>query len=733
MASGKSGSFELSGNYGITVKVTWSETYDITTNKSVVSIESLKVKSSSYYGKSYYLNGTIKVGGSEVIEFSSTLGSHYAYVSALNTYANVVPASSKYASAPWESDSITHDSDGSKSVAIAVNIRGYVQGSSGYGNGWSVSDSKTVELTTIPRASEITSVADITLGNACSVKWTPKAASFRYKLKFSLGDWSHTTGALHPDQTSAYTYTGYKIPLSVASELPDDKTGTMKVTLYTYSDSDASDQIGSEDSATFTVTVPNTSATQPSVTMKLSPAGSLADSFAGLYIQGKTQVKADLSATGKYDAEIESYSMKVEDISYDSGDSYTSEYLSRYGSITVYGYAEDSRGYTGSVSKDITVIPYSKPKILPFTDQTEVIAARCDSNENFSDSGTYLKIMAKRSYSKVISGDVQYNFCQIRYRYKTEGGSYSPWATILEYDTDSDEIETGALLEGALSAKSTYIVQVQAIDDIGESASTTITIPTDKVYMHRNGARRSLTFGGYVEDDNTLATAEDITFKAKGPIMAMGGGNIDCLILGTKLTATADKKISLNSYKTPGNYYSPNAENSQYISDSPYTAGGFSLIVRELQSSSYIRQELFYGRTTWIRHFDGKDWSDWWRYQTTTVAEDASVDYVIEAGTGNGWTYKKWKGGTYEAFGIFEVTPTSSTVNSTMYRTNNMTIDLPFNISNAIVSGTAVGHYWITNGGKSGDSEITLRLMSDKEFSTTTSIEVRLEVVGIYE
>ena len=124
MASGKSGSFELDGNYGITVKVTWSETYDITTNKSVVSIESLKVKSSSYYGKSYYLNGTIKVGGSEVIEFSSTLGSHYAHVSALNTYANVVAASSKYASAPWKSDSITHDSDGSKSVAIAVNIRG---------------------------------------------------------------------------------------------------------------------------------------------------------------------------------------------------------------------------------------------------------------------------------------------------------------------------------------------------------------------------------------------------------------------------------------------------------------------------------------------------------------------------------------------------------------------------------------------------------------------------------
>ena len=62
-----------------------------------------------------------------------------------------------------------------------------------------------------------------------------------------------------------------------------------------------------------------------------------------------------------------------------------------------------------------------------------------------------------------------------------------------------------------------------------------------------------------------------------------------------------------------------------------------------------------------------------------------------------------------------------------------MTIALPFEISKAYVSGTAVGYYWITNGGISGTNKITLRLMSDKEFSTTTAIEVRLMVAGTYE
>ena len=616
---------------------------------------------------------------------------------------------------------VEHKDDGSGTVSVRTWM------DTGISAGEVELGPKKITLDTIPRASTITSAANIVLGNKCSVKWTPKSAAFRYILEFSLGDWYLVTDPIHPNTTAAYTHTGHVISLYAANQIPNSKTGTMTVKLYTYSDKDAQKQVGSADTATFTVTVPKSDAA-PDVEMTLTPQSSFGVAFGGMYIQGKTKVKATLSGKGKYDATIKSYGMRVEGKIYYSDDSYTSGYLSQYGNITVDGYANDSRGYSGSISKSIEVIPYSKPKI------SDVVAARCDSKGNLSDSGTYLKIKAKRSYSKVESGGQQRNFCKIRYRHKAEGGIYSDWITILAKDNlSSDEIETGALLGGVLSVQATYLVQVQAIDDIGESASTTITIPTDKVYWHRDGARRSLTFGGYVEDDNTFAIAEDITFKSKGPIEALGGGNIDTLVLGTKLTATEDAPISLNNFKTPGNYYSPNAENSQYIADSPYTAGGFAMTVRELQTTGYIRQELFYGRTTWIRHWDGTEWSDWWRYQTTTMAETASVDYVIETGTSGGWTYRKWKSGWYQLFGTFDVKPSESTINGTLYRTNNMTIAVPFDIKSAYVTGTAVGFYWITNGGISGDSAITLRLMSDKTFSTTNTIEIRLMVEGIYE
>ena len=396
---------------------------------------------------------------------------------------------------------IAHNDDGTKSISIS----GYVTGPNGTNfAGHNTSGSGTFAMDTVPRASTIASAGNIILGNACNVKWTPASASFRYKVKFSMGNWSYTTGVIHPNRKTAYTETGYLISLEAANQIPNSKTGTMTATLYTFSDAAATKQVGSASSKTFAVTVPDDSNTKPAVSMTLTPVSSLPSAFAGLYIQGKSKVKATLSATGKYGATIKSYSMKVDGISHGSGDSYTSDFLSTYGSKTVYGYATDSRGITGSISKDITVIAYSKPKI------TVSVCGRCDARGNLSDSGTYLKIKATRSYSTVVSGGAQKNFCLIRYRYKAaSAASYSAWTTILARDTlTTNQVETGALLGGVLAVNTSYMVQVQAMDDIGEHAETTINIPTDAVFMHRT--KNAMGLGKYAEVENVLDMGWDI-------------------------------------------------------------------------------------------------------------------------------------------------------------------------------------------------------------------------------
>ena len=405
--------------------------------------------------------------------------------------------------ATWTGN-VTHNADGSLSCPISASFA--LTGSDTLDAG---TLSGNAVLDTIPRASTIHYAAGVTLGNACGVQWYPKATSFRYRLKFSLGNWSYTTGAIHPNTTSLYGYTGYKIPLDVANQIPSATADTMTVTLYTYSDSGATVQVGSASSMTFTVTVPDNINTKPAVSMSLAPVSSLASAFAGLYIQGKTKVKATLSAKGRYGATIKSYSMKIDGTTYDSGDDYTSGFLTKYGVFTVTGYAKDSREYTGSATKDITVIAYSKPKIL------EVEASRCYEDGTLADDGTYLKIKAKRSYSLVKADEVQKNFCQIRYRFKAASASkYGDWVTILAGNSlDSDQVETDALLGGALSIEATYMVQVQAIDDIGEYAETMIVIPTDIVHNHKT--KNGWGFGKYCEGDNLLDVAWDAHFHGE--------------------------------------------------------------------------------------------------------------------------------------------------------------------------------------------------------------------------
>lgn len=406
---------------------------------------------------------------------------------------------------------VPHKGDGSGTVTVRTEMDTRI--SEGV-----VKKTATCTLTTIPRATSFDSLSCATnyFTGTLTYKYTPKSNAFYNRCNISLnlnGEYiavkSINLGKKSAaQQTSTVTLSSSELE-TIYEKLPSAKKGTLRFTFRTYSDSEYSNQIGDAEYKEVELTIPNDSTTQADVTMSLAPVGSLPSAFSGLYVQGKTKVKATLSAKGKYGASIKSYNMKVDGTTYDSGDSYTSDWLNKTGSFTVYGYAKDSREYTGSTSKAITVIAYSKPKIL------EVEASRCYDDGTVADDGTYLKIKAKRSYSPVKADGVQKNFCQIRYCYKLASASkYCDWIPILAGNSlGSDQVETDALLGGTLSIESTYLVQVQAIDDIGEYAETTITIPTDIVHNHKT--KNGWGFGKYCEGENLLDCAWDAHFHGE--------------------------------------------------------------------------------------------------------------------------------------------------------------------------------------------------------------------------
>ena len=693
------------GNQYIDSKIEWSATADTSANTSTVT------------AKLYYKRNNTGFTTSGTGSFSLTIGGTKKTAS---KYMEIT--GSAWALAMEASATITHGSDGSKSITISAT------GSIPDTTLSSTSCSGTAKLDTIPRASSITSAAAVTLGKACSVKWTPLSKAFRYKLKFVLDDWSYTTGAIHPNTTSAYVYDDYVIPLAVAEQLPKAKTGTMTVYLYTYSNTDATTQVGSASSKTFTVTVPSNSSTQPDVSMTLSTVTSLGGVFAGLYIQRLSKVKATFTGEGKYDADISSYRMTLLGKNYSSP--YESDYLSQTGTITVTGRATDTRGYYSEVTKDITVIPYSRPEILPASGTAAIICARCDSTGKLSESGTYLKIKARRSYSKVVSGGVQKNFCQIRYRYREEGtNTFSAWKTLLAKDNVSTDTIDSSPISGVVpSTQTSYVVQVGVVDDIGETAAVQFVIPTDFITIdipEEFRGRRAGIFR-YVE-----GTDEDGLYVG----LPIFGGSVDSLKLGTLLTATEAAPIDLNDYKIPGCYYSPNGTNSQYIHNTPYTGGGFGLEVRELQNTSYISQTLYYGRSRFTRHWNGSEWCDWLRFLMTTHGESTVTDFVVEAGTSNGWTYKKWKSGTYEMFGVFAVkTTVAGTALGSLYYSEQFVLPSPFTVENAILSGSALSWFFPTSGGLASvddaNNNIGFRLYRPTAFEAGLTVSVRLHVTG---
>ena len=118
--TGKSGSFEITGS-PFSGRITWSETYDITTNTSIVTIEKIEVKSSNFYGVGYYPSGSITVNGEKVGSMSSGSGTHYVYISKQKTYYEIKESGDKPFT-PWVSSAINHNTDGKKSVVVNVSI-----------------------------------------------------------------------------------------------------------------------------------------------------------------------------------------------------------------------------------------------------------------------------------------------------------------------------------------------------------------------------------------------------------------------------------------------------------------------------------------------------------------------------------------------------------------------------------------------------------------------------------
>lgn len=417
----------------------------------------------------------------------------------------------------------------SKDVTLSVYWKFTGSSSASYmvASGTSRTVSQTVTLSALARATTISSVScnSLYLTGNISVNYTAQSASMYNRLYIYHNDGGTLQQLIRRDignESSgthvATFYLGDSLNL-VYNAVTDDNKATLRVVARTYADSSYSTQVGNDDYREITLYIPETETTKPVISItSVAPVHVLDSTFSGVFVQGYSKAKATFTAEGQYGASIVSAYMTVEGDVYESTDDYTSVFLYNSGDVKVSITARDSRGFTNTVTQTIYVAPYSAPKIVAAADERDIICARCDAEGNLSDTGTYLKIKVRRSYSKVISGE-QKNFCAIRYRYQDASAeSYGEWTPLLEASyLDSDEIESAPLLDGTLNIKSSYNVQIGVIDSIGSQSSTTRNVPTEEVYMHRG--KNALAIGKYIEEDYLIDIASTWDVRVLGSLI----------------------------------------------------------------------------------------------------------------------------------------------------------------------------------------------------------------------
>lgn len=303
----------------ITAKITWSESdVSVANNTSKITVNLVYHKADSQYttyGSGYF---TVKINGTD---YSNN---HYVSFSSAGDYTVLT-----------QTVTITHDSNGSKTVAISV-VNGYVSGTTGLS---ATSGSGNAVLTTIARASTI-SCTNGNFGGSVTATVTRADSSFTHTLKFSIGaSYSET-------KTGVGTSLAYTVPASWAASVPAGTTATMTVTCTTYS---GSTQIGSATSTTCTISVPSSWAASASISASLS--GTKGDS--NQVLKGLTSVTLTCTGTATTGSSISSYK-------WSGGSTATTASISvstsSVGSTNYTCTVTDRRGKTASKTYTVTVV-----------------------------------------------------------------------------------------------------------------------------------------------------------------------------------------------------------------------------------------------------------------------------------------------------------------------------------------------------------------------------------------
>lgn len=268
------------------------------------------------------------------------------------------------------SKTLNHNSDRTRSFTVAIEAML---------GGKAITASTTFTLNTVPGASAITmGASSVEINDPVSISFSGGASNFTHNLTYAVNGQTGTIVNNHG--STAYIWT---VPLNIANAINNATSATCTITCKSYQNGGL---VGSK-SATITLTVPNKSPFSPSITnLALSELNAKVTQYFGAkWVKGLSKLKGIITANAEYSATINSYSISFNGTTY-SGSTFETDELKTSGSNTITVKATDSRGYTATYTRTITVENYTKPFI------TSLTATRVNDAETPDDEGLLGKI-----------------------------------------------------------------------------------------------------------------------------------------------------------------------------------------------------------------------------------------------------------------------------------------------------------------------------------------------------
>lgn len=397
-------------------------------------------------------------------------------------------AGSRHIEVSWQSGTLAmsatvrvyHDADGSRSVTISA--AGYISGTTLS----STSISATVTLDTIPRASVPTlNKNSIAMGEEIIIYTNSKKTGFVHTVRYAFAGDGYAGDF---DGKTAYNWFALTPRKDLASRIPNAASGTCTVYLKTWSDGSLSEQIGDEQSVSFTLRVPADAA--PTVASGWAAAaadnsGGKAASLKG-FISGFSRAQIAFAAdkiSTKYGASIAGYRITCDGVSAESAPYKTGVLFGT--SAQIICRVTDSRGMYAEQTLTVNLYSYAAPTL------TGVQIYRSDDAMLPANTGLHIAGVATVKYSDC-GGENTYT---LKGYWRAVGSS---WSAGLAMTSGKAALVTGSV---DILTTASYEAKIEITDKLGNTASFSAVIPTADVAFQLRPGGKGAAFGKYSEKE----------------------------------------------------------------------------------------------------------------------------------------------------------------------------------------------------------------------------------------